>query len=72
MGKAEEDKATTVAAFIKKLSAEGVGITAHCIETINPDKKKVTQYDATTGILTIAGAPFQISPEMLWPIILQA
>ena len=62
MGKAEEDKATTVAAFIEKLSAEGVDVIAHCVETISPNEKKLTQYDATTGILTIAGAPFQISP----------
>jgi hypothetical protein len=62
LGKAEEDKATTVAAFIEKLSAEGVDVTAQCVETINPDKKKLTKYDASTGILTLAGAPFQISP----------
>ena len=63
LGKAEEDKATTVAAFIEKLSAEGVDVIAHCVETISPNEKKLTQYDATTGILTIAGAPFQIQPK---------
>ena len=61
LGKAEEGIATTVDAFIKKLSEKG--ISAHCIEAINPNKEKVTKYDASTGILTIAGAPFQIQPK---------